>query len=35
VKIEKAQLVDGDFFHAVITKGVFKRLYALVSNAEI
>jgi hypothetical protein len=35
VKIEKAQLVDGDFFHAVITKGVFKRLYALLSNAEI
>ena len=35
VKIEKAQLVDGDFFHAVRTKGVFKRLYALVSNDEI
>jgi len=35
VKIEKAQLVDGDFFHAVITKGVFERLYAQVSNAEI
>ena len=35
VKIEKAQLVDGDFFHEVITKGVLKRLYAPASNAEI